>query len=147
MSVWFVLQNRYSWHKAVKWSDKQSFPHGILNNKRPLCGHHYGSISLLWINIVRCFVLLVGATNEHVEWYWCCLRGHYFDPVFNPSNAEFNPICHLLALLGAHHILHVSRVRVKNCTNEDHSAHSSLMTDLRLSEPNDCIFFLGCWMA
>jgi len=32
---------------------------------------------------------------------------------FNPSNAELNPIWHLLALLGAHHILHVSRVRVK----------------------------------
>jgi len=31
----------------------------------------------------------------------------------NPLNAELNPICHLLALLGAHHILHVSRVRVK----------------------------------
>jgi len=31
---------------------------------------------------------------------------------FNPLNAELNPICHLLALLGAHHILHVSRVRV-----------------------------------
>ena len=33
--------------------------------------------------------------------------------VFNPFNAELNPICHLLALLGAHHILHVSRERVK----------------------------------
>ena len=31
----------------------------------------------------------------------------------NPLNAELNPICHLLALLGAHHILHVSRVRAK----------------------------------
>jgi len=30
----------------------------------------------------------------------------------NPLNAELNPTCHLLALLGAHHILHVSRVRV-----------------------------------
>ena len=30
----------------------------------------------------------------------------------NPLNAELNPICHLLALVGAHHILHVSRVRV-----------------------------------
>jgi hypothetical protein len=30
----------------------------------------------------------------------------------NPLNAEINPICHLLALLGAHHILHVSRIRV-----------------------------------
>jgi hypothetical protein len=31
----------------------------------------------------------------------------------NPLNAELNPICHLLALLGSHYILHVSRVRVK----------------------------------
>jgi hypothetical protein len=33
--------------------------------------------------------------------------------MINPLNAELNPICHLLALLGTHHILHVSRVRVK----------------------------------
>jgi len=33
--------------------------------------------------------------------------------VFNPLNAELNPICHLLALLGAHHTLHVSGLRVK----------------------------------
>jgi len=32
--------------------------------------------------------------------------------VLNPLNAELNPICHLLALLGAHHILHISRIRV-----------------------------------
>ena len=31
---------------------------------------------------------------------------------FNTLNVELNPICHLLALLGAHHILHVSRIRV-----------------------------------
>ena len=31
----------------------------------------------------------------------------------NRLNAELNPICHLLALLGAHHIFHVSRIRVK----------------------------------
>ena len=30
----------------------------------------------------------------------------------NPLNSELNPICHLLALLGAHHNLHVSRIRV-----------------------------------
>ena len=34
-------------------------------------------------------------------------------PLLNPLNAELNPICHLLALLGAHHILHISRIRVK----------------------------------
>jgi len=31
---------------------------------------------------------------------------------FNPLSAELNPICHLLALLGAHHIFHVSGLRV-----------------------------------
>ena len=30
----------------------------------------------------------------------------------NPLNAELNPFCHLLALLGAHHIFHVSGLRV-----------------------------------
>jgi hypothetical protein len=33
-------------------------------------------------------------------------------PLLNPLNAELNPICHFLALLRAHHILHISRVRV-----------------------------------
>jgi hypothetical protein len=31
----------------------------------------------------------------------------------NPLNANLNPICHLLALLAAHPILHISRIRVK----------------------------------
>jgi len=35
---------------------------------------------------------------------------------FNPLNPELNPICYLLALLGAHHFLHVSRIRVKLLT-------------------------------
>jgi len=33
-------------------------------------------------------------------------------PIVNPLNAELNPICPLLALLGAHHILYISRIRV-----------------------------------
>jgi len=35
---------------------------------------------------------------------------------FNPLNSELNPICYLLALLRAHHFLHVSRIRVKLLT-------------------------------
>ena len=31
----------------------------------------------------------------------------------NILNTELNPTCYLLALLGAHHFLHVSRIRVK----------------------------------
>jgi len=35
----------------------------------------------------------------------------------NPFKPELNPICYLLALLGAHHFLHVSRIRVKLLTS------------------------------
>jgi hypothetical protein len=42
-----------------------------------------------------------------------CLRNSY---AFNPLNAELNPICHLLALLGARPILHISRIRVNLMT-------------------------------
>jgi hypothetical protein len=30
----------------------------------------------------------------------------------NPLNVQLHPMCHLLVLLGAHHIFHVSRLRV-----------------------------------
>ena len=41
---------------------------------------------------------------------------YFHRPVFNPLNAELNPICYLLALLGAHHFLHLSGIRVKSLT-------------------------------
>jgi len=34
----------------------------------------------------------------------------------NPLNPELNPICYLLALLGAHHFLRLSRIRVNSLT-------------------------------
>jgi len=36
--------------------------------------------------------------------------------LINPLSPELNPICYLLALLGAHHFLHVSRIRVRSLT-------------------------------
>jgi len=36
--------------------------------------------------------------------------------MINPLNPELNPICYLLALLGVHHFLHISRIRVKLLT-------------------------------
>jgi hypothetical protein len=52
-----------------------------------------------------CFVQhkLIGFYNRGGKFL---LRGTNW--VFNPLKAELNPICHLLALVGAHHILHVS---------------------------------------
>ena len=43
-------------------------------------------------------------------------NGLKFYRIFNPLKPELNPICYLLALLGAHHFLHVSRIRVKLLT-------------------------------
>jgi len=48
------------------------------------------------------------------------IKLYYYIPVnivltgiyINPLNAKLNTICHLLSLFGAHHILHVSRIRV-----------------------------------
>jgi hypothetical protein len=43
---------------------------------------------------------------------------------FNPLNAELYPISHLLALLGAHPILHVSRIMVKiSLLSQQHPKH------------------------
>jgi len=41
-------------------------------------------------------------------------RNHFYCILFNTLNAKLNLICHLLALLEAHHILHVSRIRVNS---------------------------------
>jgi hypothetical protein len=40
-----------------------------------------------------------------------------FNSAFKGLNAKLNPICHLLVLLGACHILYVSRIRVNIPTN------------------------------
>jgi hypothetical protein len=58
--------------------------------------------------------MIVGVlTTCHTQYTWdssICIF------LFNPLSAKLNPISHLLALLGAHHILHVSRIRVNRTT-------------------------------
>ena len=51
-----------------------------------------------------------------IKYFWHCDVGKNIINYINPLNAELNPICCLLALLGAHHFLHVSRKRVKSLT-------------------------------
>ena len=70
------------------------------------------SVSTLFLQGIVCpgYVLV----SLHSKYLVNCIYGnhaHVF-PSYNPLNAELNPICHLLALL-VHHILHVSRIRVK----------------------------------
>ena len=57
---------------------------------------------------VECFL----ATN--IRMYDNCLS--FNETEINPLNPELNRVCYLLALLGAHHFLHVSRIRVKLLT-------------------------------
>jgi len=72
----------------------------------------------------------------------CGLLWHFV----NPLNAELNPICHLLALLRAHHILHVSRVRIKflfPCWKVSISVNIlSWISVLRLCGEYSCIIIL-----
>ena len=62
-----------------------------------------------------------------------CLRN------INPLNAELNLICHLLALLGANNILHISRIRVKPVQNDGLVTDVSILFSLLI-----CFFF---WMG
>jgi len=48
---------------------------------------------------------------------------------FNLAFKGLNPICHLLALLEAHHIFHVSRIRVNLLTpNVNYSGRTAPLT-------------------
>jgi hypothetical protein len=51
--------------------------------------------------------------------------------MWGSQNAELNPVCHLLSLLGAHHILHVSRIRVKKITADWNVTPFSLINKYR----------------
>ena len=64
-----------------------------------------------------------GHAAPSLGWIWLPCGCVSCDPgcthwriVINPLNPELNPICYLLALLGVHHFLHVSRIRVKLLT-------------------------------
>jgi hypothetical protein len=67
-----------------------------------------------YTRIIRCPLYDSSITPQSVC-HLCCRSWH---SNINPLNAELNPICYLLALLGAHHFLHISRIRVKQyiCT-------------------------------
>ena len=47
---------------------------------------------------------------------WLLLMLNNLFYTINPLNPQLNPICYLLALLGAHHFLHVSRIGIKLLT-------------------------------
>jgi hypothetical protein len=54
-----------------------------------------------------------GESISEIDWYFAKIRCFLWPLHINPLNAELNSICHLLVLLGAHPILHISRIKVK----------------------------------
>ena len=52
----------------------------------------------------------------HVVYSVKVMYSQLYQLPINPLKPELNPICSLLALLGAHHFLHFSRIRVKLLT-------------------------------
>jgi hypothetical protein len=81
------------------------------------------SIGIMWKLVTvslhsSCSSDTMGASEGHIHTTWSskqcdrCVCRLIVMYILNPLKAELSPICHLLALLGAHHILHVSRIRV-----------------------------------
>ena len=73
---------------------------------RIIPGEQYQSLSFSLRHLLQVFII-VSLLGPNV------FLSTLFSDTLNPLNAELNPIRHLLALVGAHHILHVNRVRVK----------------------------------
>ena len=69
-----------------------------------LCSKNNSNYSANWLNYLLRIILLSVCNSK---------KPKYLAQYINPLNPELNPICYLLALLGAYHFLHVSRIRVK----------------------------------
>ena len=64
----------------------------------------------LYLNFLGPFLSLSLWKSSVCVYKWARINTYH---VVNPLNAELNPICHLLALLGGATIVVVSRLRVK----------------------------------
>ena len=128
----FWMQNNC--YKSLKPHANQTLPFWTLcrSNKLWSLIHLYcvQDIALVMINLYSagCLILRKDLWPKILPNYHSCssrsLVIQYWGPNFafqlrtfpwfriNPLNAELNPIRHLLALVGARHIVHVSRIRI-----------------------------------
>ena len=114
-TIWHYIplaSNLENWSLELKWTS---------DSIRPQMGPAA-------IRVLSCCVGAVSAGGAHqrslipqlklmlAENYWRALPQAHALFMVNPLKPELNPICYLLALLGAHHLFHVSRIRVKLLT-------------------------------
>ena len=121
-SVAFVIAQQYS---SATYISKP-----FLSQNSPRLKYYY--LNFYFFFSLRKSEIAVLPTAWHWDWLYVCtfweygpsssVAGAIFSDTpgsystshqFNPLNPELNPICYLLALLGAHHFLHVRRIRVK----------------------------------
>ena len=68
-----------------------------------------------WRQLHKCEVKWkIGINKKKIPVDKTLLAARLYRKLINPLNAELNLIRHLLALVGARHIVHVSRIRVKS---------------------------------
>jgi transposase len=83
---------------------------------------HFQDNNITWVIVIHSVVSIdrtLGSSkssSQQNEVYCFLFQFPVSLRFLNPLNAELNPICHLLALLGVHPFLHNSRIRVKSLT-------------------------------
>ena len=80
------------------------------------CDFYFGKISLKKYAIKFIWLARHGSINYATRPDTDIADDGLIYNLFNPLNPNLNPICYLLALLEAHHFLHVRRIRVKSLT-------------------------------
>ena len=93
--------------------DRSAFENLLRN---PISVYSVYMIYLFLSIIFKPFISFIQVYYLYKTCVLCLCLPLIFSPVVNPLNPKLNPICYLLALLGAHHFLHVSRIRVKSLT-------------------------------
>ena len=96
----------YKPNKFLEWYDLGNEPVSILDLPAGKC----------YLNIVKYSISIKPTLQSAYIIHIIGETAAFREPAFNPLNPELNPICCLLALLGAHHFLHVSMIRVKLLT-------------------------------
>jgi hypothetical protein len=76
---------------------------------------HVHTLKYIWVLCVCVCVCMRARVHAYIHTVPICILLYVYThahTLFNPLNAELNSICHMLVLLGAHPILHISKIRV-----------------------------------